>query len=247
VAASLFNVVRFGSVLNTNYLEPELHTPGVARPLEYALALVVSPNGGVAFAWPAATVLLLTACLVPLVLRSGRGLELRTALVLVGVMVALTLGFAAWWDPFGSGYGPRLTVPWVLPLVLLALVAYGPALGKLAARLLEPWWRLVVIFAVVFAFALPHVGHLWDPAATGRFFESEQPPCDAPWRGGVAEWHECQRERLWFDRKPMPLHSVEGVANVGGVVTSVVLAGGLLGCLVLLRDGLRVRYRDAAR
>jgi hypothetical protein len=237
-AASLFNVVRFGSVLNTNYLEPELHTPGVLRPLEYALALFVSPNGGMAVYWPAVCALLVAACVLPLVLRSATNLPQWPALVLIGLIVALTLGFAAWWDPFGSGYGPRLTLPWVLPLVLLALVAYGSLLEPLTARLLAPTWRLLLVFVVVFAFALPHVGHLWKPAATAGFFAVETSPCDAPWRGGVEEWHECQSRRLWFDRRPMPLHSVEGVATTGGAVTSVVLALGLLGGLLVLRRDL---------
>ena len=142
LAASLFNVARFGSVLNTNYLERELHTPGVLRPLEYALALFVSPNGGMAVYWPAACAR--AACRVSSFRsssRSGMRLPQWPALVLVGLTVALTLGFAAWWDPFGAGYGPRLTLPWVLPLVLLALVAYGSLLGPLTARLLAPTWR----------------------------------------------------------------------------------------------------------
>jgi hypothetical protein len=238
LAASLFNVVRFGSVLNTNYLERELHTPGVIRPLEYALALVLSPNGGMAVFWPAASGVLALACLLPLALQRGSDLPQWPALLLVGVIVALTLGFAAWWDPFGSGYGPRLALPWVLPLVLLALAAYGPELGAVTVRLLSPTWRLLAVCALLIALVLPHIGHLWKPDATARFFATERPPCDAPWRGGVDEWHACQENRLWFDRRPMPLYSIEGVATPGGAVTALVVALGLIGCLVLLRHDL---------
>jgi hypothetical protein len=238
VLASLFNVVRFGSVLNTNYLEPELRTPGLVRPLEYALALIVSPNGGIVPYWPAAAALLVTACLLPLVFRSGAKLDMWPALVLIGVMTALTLGFASWWDIFGNGYGPRLTLPWVLPLVLAALVAYGEALGDLALRLLTPWWRMVLVLAAAFLLALPHVGHLWKPDAVGGF-ASGSPVCDAPWRGGVSEWHTCQSGVLWFDHRPRPTYAVEGVATLGGALTSIVLALALLGCLLLLREELR--------
>jgi hypothetical protein len=227
--------------LNTNYLEPELHTPGVLRPLEYSLALVLSPNGGMAVYWPAACAILALACLLPLAFERGADLPQWPALVIVAVVVALTLGFATWWDPFGSGYGPRLALPWVLPLVLLALAAYGRELGALTARFLAPIWRLLAVFALLVVLMLPHVGHLWDPDATGRFFETERPPCDAPWRGGVDEWHECQQRRLWFDRRPMPLYSVEGVATTGGALTSAVVALGVLGCLVLLRHDLAGR------
>jgi hypothetical protein len=249
VLASLFNIVRFGSVLNTNYLEPELHTPGIGRTLEYTIALFVSPSGGMFVFWPAASFLLATACLLPLVFRPGRDLDMRPALVLISVITGLTLGFASWWTPFGwAGYGPRLTLPWVLPLVLIGLVAYGESLGELARRLLAPLWRLLLVFAVVLAFSLPHVGHMWQPEATGEFFQATTPPCDAPWRGGVAEFHACQHEQMWFGR-PMPLYALQGVGTTGGALTSFALAVGLLGCLILLREELRMppRGHDAFR
>jgi hypothetical protein len=234
VLASLFNVVRFGSVLNTNYLQQELHTPGIGRKLEYTLAIFVSPSGGLAFFWPAAFVLLAAACVAPLLLRSGR--DRRLALGLLVVIGALALGLASWYTPFGwAGYGPRLTLPWVLPLMLLALVAYGDVVGELAGRFLAPLWRALLALAVVVAFALPHVGYLWKTSSIGGFFE--QTPCDAPWRVGVSEFHACQHQRIWFDR-PMPLYAVKGVTTTGGAVTSLVLAAGLASCLFLLRDGL---------
>ncbi len=241
VLASLFNIVRFGSVLNTNYLEPELHTPGIARKLEYVVALLVSPSGGMLVFWPAATVLLLAACLLPLVRR--RGLDRRPALVLIAVILGLSVGFASWWTPFGwSGYGPRLALPWVLPLVLLGIVAYGEPLGELARRLLAPSWRLLLVFGAVLVLTVPHIGQMWRPKATAGFFEDKKPPCDAPWRGGVAEWHSCQHDLLWF-RRPMPVYAAEGVQNAGGAATIVAVALGLLGCLVLLREELRTPRR----
>ncbi len=245
VAASLFNVVRFGSVLNTNYLEPELRTPGVVRPLEYALALLVSPNGGIVVYWAAASALVVTACLVPLVLRPSRHLDLRPALVLIGVIAALTLGFASWWDIFGNGYGPRLTLPWVLPIVLIALVAYGDALGDLALRLLSRTWRLLLVVGVVVRPRPPARWPLVEAGGDGGFGADRKPPCDAPWRGGVEEFHACQHDLLWFDYRPRPLYAMEGVGTVGGAVTSVILGVALFCCLVLLRDGLRASRSSA--
>jgi hypothetical protein len=237
VMASLFNIVRFGSVLNTNYLEPELRTPGIGRKLEYALAVLVSPSGGIFVFWPAASILLLTACLLPLAYRSRRNLDPRPALVIVAVVIGLSIGFASWWTPFGwSAYGPRFTLPWLLPLVLIALVAYAEPLGNLAGRLLARPWRLLLVFAAAFAFALPHIGHMWRHEPTGRFF-AVTPPCDAPWRGGVAKWHSCQHELMWF-RRPMPLYALQGVKTAGGVSTSIAVALILLGSLVLLREEL---------
>jgi hypothetical protein len=243
VLASLFNVVRFGSVLNTNYLEPDLHTPSIARVLDYVAALFASPSGGMLVFWPSASVLLAAACLLPLV-RSD--LELLPALVMIGTIVGLTLGFAAWWTPFGwAGYGPRFTLPWVLPLVLLALAAYGDALAAAARRALAPTWGLLAVFAFLFAFSIPHVGQTWDQQAKAKFFADLRPQCDAPWRIGVGRFHACQHHAMWLSR-PMPLYTATPTASAGGAALSIALGVGLLGSLVLLRNDLGAGRRRSS-
>ena len=237
VAASLFNVVRYGSVWNTNYLDSQLHTPGVGRKLDYAAAILVAPNGGIFVFWPVASLLLLAACLLPFLRRPRR--DVRPALILAAATIALTIGFASWWTPFGwGGFGPRLMVPWIPPLVLLALVAYADDLGPLLRRLLERPWRLLVIAAAVLALTLPAIGHTWRPNAIGDFFGQENPPCQAPWRDGGDGWYSCQHRQMWVDR-PMQLYALRGVGTPGGVVTTIAVALGLAGGLILLRQGLR--------
>jgi len=236
LVASLFNVVRYGKVISPNFFEAKLHTPGIGRKVEYAAGVLVSPSGGMFVFWPAASVLVLAACAIAL--RKRREVDVRPALVLLLVILGLTLGFASWWTPFGWGaYGPRLALPWGLPLVLLALVAYGDVLRPLVARLLASPWRLLAVFAFVLAFTLPNIGTAWRPNASGAFFQQQHPPCDAPWRGGVEKWNRCQHEQMWFDR-PMALYGLHGVKSTGGAVTTALVALGLLGCLVLLRGEL---------
>jgi hypothetical protein len=237
-AASLFNIVRFGSVLNTNYLDKQLRTPGVVRPLDYVAAVFFSPSGGLFFSWPAASVLVTLACLVALVRAPFGSAYARTALVVICCVVALTIGFASWWTPFGwSAYGPRLQLPWVPPLVLLCLVAYGDALATTVGRFLRSTWRLLLVVAVTFACALPSVGLLWDFGSLSGYWAQEQPECSAPWRSGLQTWHRCQHRLLW-EHRPMPLYTVKGVHGPGGVGTAIVVGLGLLGCAVLLRGEL---------
>lgn len=244
VAASLFNVVRFGSIFNTNYLDPRLHTPGLGRKLEYTASVLLSPNGGIFVFWPAASVLVLVACLVPLVRRR---VDVRPALVLALVGLGLTVGFASWWTPFGwFGYGPRLMLPWLLPLALMALVAYGTELTELMRRVVEPRWALVAVFAVLVAFTLPTIGQLWRPNAIGDFFAQETPTCQAPWRAGNAAWYGCQHRQMWLDR-PMQLYALRGVTTPAGLSTAVVVALGLAACLLLVRRELAVPLAAADR
>ncbi len=243
--ASLFNVVRFGKIVNPNFFEDQLHTSGTARQLEYAAGLLVSPSGGMFVFWPAASLLLLAVCLLPVLWRR-RVQYGRPALVLAFVIAGLIFGFASWWTPFGwAGYGPRFFLPWGLPLVLLGLVAYGEPLGRAVRGVLEPRWRLLLVFALVFAFTLPHIGHMWRPHATDRFFAQPQPPCDAPWRVGEAKWNKCLHEQMWLDR-PMPLYALHGVRTPAGIATTIVLGLGLFGCLLLLSRGLAERQAVTA-
>jgi hypothetical protein len=177
--------------------------------------------------------------LLPLVAAPFRSAYTRPALVLIGVIATLSVGFASWWTPFGwSGYGPRLQLPWILPLVLIALVAYGDALARLARRLLARPWRMLLVFVVALACVLPHVGYTWDFESLGGYFQQEQPVCNAPWRSGLETWHNCQSRLLWLDR-PMPFYTLDGLGTFGGATTAAVVALGLLGCLVLLRGELR--------
>jgi hypothetical protein len=230
VTASLFNIVRFGSVLNTNYLDSQLRTPGIARKVELTLAVFVSPSGGLLFFWPAAVLLVAAACLV------GFRRDPLPALVILGVTVVLAVGFGSWWTPFGwSGYGPRLQLPWVLPLVLIALVAYAGALEEPMRRLLRSPVRAALVFAVALACALPHIGYMWKFQSLDGYFLQENPPCNAPWRS--KDWYPCQDRLLWQHR-PMPLYTVKGVESFGGAVTAVIVGLGLAGSLILLRADL---------
>lgn len=247
VTASLFNVVRFGSVLNVNYLDHHLRTPGLGRKLELALAVFVSPSGGLLFFWPAAVLLVAAACV------AGFRRDRVPALVLLGVTVVLALGFGSWWTPFGwSGYGPRLQLPWVLPIVLIALVAYGDDLEEPLRRFLRSPWRALAVFVVALACALPHIGYLWNFNSLSSYFAQENPQCNAPWRS--PDWYPCQDRLLWRDR-PMPLYTLKGLESFGGAATAVIVALGLAGSLLLLREGLaapplrtaRTRERPEAR
>jgi hypothetical protein len=232
--ASLLNIVRFGSIWNTNYLDSHFRTPGVGRTLEYAAALLVSPSGGIFVFWLSASVLIAAACLLPFVSRAEWRPDVLPALVLLAVCAGLVFGLASWWTPFGwTSYGPRLSLPWILPLVLMSLVAYGGALAPLAARLLRPTWRLLAVFVVVLALTLPHIGEMWRPNSTAGFFQQVQ-NCKAPWNGSLEGWHSCQHKLIWSVR-PQGLYALDGLRTSAGAFTGVAVAIMLLGSLLLLR------------
>jgi hypothetical protein len=239
-AASWFNVVRFGSVANVNYLDHHLRTPGIWRKTELTFAVFISPGDGLLWFWPAAVVLVAAACWV------GWKRDRLTAAVVLAISAVLAVGFASWWTPFGwSGYGPRLQLPWVLPIVLILLVAYGRELEPPVRKVLVAPLGLLAVFAVTFVFALPHIGYTFDTNSLSGYFTQEHPVCDAPWRSGIDRWYDCQDRLLWRDR-PMPLYTLSGLGTAGGAATAVMVALGLAGSLLLLRDALARRAEASA-
>lgn len=239
VAASLFNVIRFGSIANTNYLQPEFRTPTVGRAFEFGAGLFVAPNGGILVFWPLATLVMSALLLVPIGRVAARRLLVRDAWVafaLVAVIVGLVAGLATWWAPFGwIAWGPRLSLPWVMPLLLLGTVAYGRLLTPFAARLLQPRWRAVGIAAVTFVVTLPHVGYLWRPEQTLEFFTVSTGSCPATGSITSESYYDCVREEMWT-RHPIVLDALSGLRTVGGGLTALAVAAALAGAVALFRD-----------
>jgi len=236
--ASAFNILRFGAIQNTNYLRSEFTTP-LARIPETAIGLYVAPNGGILIFWASATVLFAALLVPPLARMRDRPISLTLALIVAG----LTVSLASWYSPFGwIAWGPRLTLPWVLALLLLALAAFGRDLAAPARRLLAPAWRFGLVALAVVAMTLPHVGYLWRPETKDEFFalSRDNPDCDDP--AGSRGYYACLHETMW-SRRPIVNTALQGLGKPSGTVTAIAVAAALIGCLALLRRGL---LRDPA-
>ena len=240
--ASAFNILRFGAIDNTNYLRSDFTTP-LGRIPDTVLGLYFAPNGGILVFWASATVLLAALLVPPLVRRRDLSISLTIALVAAG----LTLSLASWYSPFGwVAWGPRLSLPWVLPLVLLALAAFGRELTSPAGRLLRPAWRFAVVALAVVFLTLPHVGYLWRPETKDEFFalSRNNPDCDDP--QGSPGYYSCLHETMW-SRRPIVNTALKGLGEPGGTATAIAVGAALIGCLALLRRGLLISATDQGR
>ena len=236
--AAALNVVRFGTPRNAYYLDPALRTTSLSWVGELAAGLFVAPNGGIVPFWPVATILV-AVLLGNAIVRArsiGSWREAWPALALVAVVVCLTLGLAVWWSPFGWwAWGPRLSLPWVLPILLLALAALGRGLTPIAAAAFRPAWVLIVAAAFVVLVALPHVGLLWRPETIGDFFyRTTTAVCPGGGPPPTPAYYDCLREEMWT-RHPIMLDAISGVAEPGGVVTTLLVTSVVVGCLLRFR------------
>ena len=233
------NVIRYGTPRNAYYLDPGFRTTTVEKAFELGAGLFVAPNGGILAFWPLATIVVGLLLVVPLA-RAARGAsswrEAWPALALFAVVAGLTAALALWWAPFGWwAWGPRLSLPWVLPILLVAVAAFGSALSPLLARVLTPVAGLVGVAILVVVAALPHVGLLWRPRTIGDFFfRAETAACPGGGPPPTPEYYDCLGERMWT-RHPILLDALGGVGTPGGIVTVALVTLVVVGCLVRFR------------
>jgi hypothetical protein len=238
-ASSALNMIRFGTPRNAYYLDPGLRTTTVERFFELSAGLVVAPNGGILFFWPLAVVIVGLLVVIPtvgVVRRAWSWRDAWPAVALAVVIAALVAGLASWWAPFGWwAWGPRLSLPWMLPVVLLALGGYGSSLTPWAARVLAPISGLVVSLTVAVLVALPHVGVLWRPETIGDFFfHTTTAVCPGGGPPPTPAYYACLHEQMW-EREPILVDALEGLRSAGGLITAVLVTIVLVGCLVQLR------------
>ena len=236
---AMLNIVRFGTPKNAYYLDPALRTTTLGWFGELSVGLFVAPNAGIVLFWPLAT--LLVAALIGHALvrarMSGSWSEAWPSLALVALVLSLTVGLAAWWAPFGWwAWGPRLSLPWVLPILLVAIAAYGRGLTPLAAAVLRPAWAVVAVSALTVGVALPHVGLIWRPETIGDFFfRTTTTVCPGGGPPPTPAYYDCLHEEMWT-RHPILLDALSGVASAGGVVTTGLVTLVAVGCLVRFRS-----------
>ena len=247
--SSAFNVLRFGSPRNAHYLDPALRTATPEWLLELAAGLVVAPNGGIVFFWPLASLVVALLLAIPAAQAVRRLTSWRAAwpsFALIAIVTGLILGLAAWWAPFGWwAWGPRLSLPWVLPILLLSLAAFGSRLTPFVARLLAPRAGLIAVAALVVLVALPHVGYLWAPGIVGDFFLfHETAVCPGGGPPPTPAYYDCLHEQMWT-RHPIWLDALSGLTSPKAMVTALSVAIVSVGSLALFRREAADRVRRA--
>ena len=206
-----FNLLRFGTVLNTYYLSPSFRVPGLSRKLNFALAMWVSPNAGVLFFWLSGILLLtllLAMCLRNPGIRTKPSRSMLAALVLIATLVAMTGGFAAYYDPFGwVSWGPRFLIPWILPVLLTAICAL-PQAGMRIPRVVGRHLRVVAAGLAVLA-SVPTLGAVVSEGPVGVLFMTTDATCPR-----IPVWpvvplkyfYHCMEHFAW-GKAPGPLES----------------------------------------
>jgi hypothetical protein len=160
-----FNLFRYGTVGNQDYMRAELHVPTV-QALKNAAALVIAPTGGLVWFWPVALMIIAAAGLSALrTVRSLRKATREPVVLMLAAFLGLLVLFSLWYSPYGgAAWGPRLLLPWMPAFVVVAL-AGAPAVVRGLERLLAGK-RVMAVWLAVAVAGLPQLGAMIN---TSRF------------------------------------------------------------------------------
>jgi hypothetical protein len=206
------------------------------RRLDFLAALLVSPNGGLALFWPAATLLLAGVAFLGVraaVRREGRAAWWPAA-ALVGVFLALNVGFASFFAPFGwQAWGPRYTIPWMPALALVAVAAYGDELARLVGRALRLPIGVLAVGLGLTLLSLPHLGVLVEAGVFATIFAPDS-ACGPLHTLQGEHYLECVSHVAWR-RGPVLLDGFHALRWPGDAALICSLAAAVVGLLWLFR------------
>lgn len=232
-----FDYFRYASLLNTVEFKSIYQVHDHAVQANFFTALWVAPNAGIAWFWPSAlAVLLLTAWATgrPWRRPGPEGWRARAGWAVLALLTLDFVGLARWYAPFGwIAWGPRLTLPLVPAMVLVAAVVSGPRPEAVLVRLLHSRWVWLVTAAGA-ALALPNVGVGWAQRAFAAFF-TPVPACGSPHLEVSTSGYYCTTLRATWRRSPVLWHVLDGLREPGGLFLALCVVGSVFGLVVLAR------------
>jgi hypothetical protein len=168
IANAGFNGFRYGRISNDDYLRSELHVPA-GQVLKNAAALLVGPTGGLVWFWAVGLAVIVGAAVGACIrTRAPKELAGRPEVLGVACLVGLLGLFSLWYSPYGgAAWGPRLLLPWMPALIIVALASSD--LPVKWARRAVAGWRAVVVCAALVILGLAQLGSM---ANSARFWHA---------------------------------------------------------------------------
>jgi hypothetical protein len=228
VVAAAFNWFRYHQLTNYTYGQSFEQVPGVPRRLGLSVALWISPNGGVVDFWllaAAVAVGLVAIVALSLIRRPISVARLLPAGALVVCLLLLTGTLASWFAPFGwVAWGPRLMLPPLPAIILIALVVYADDVEAVMRPMLATGWRVGLVALVVVAFALPQINVLYANAIVGGLFAPDGTcPVSASVQADPTYYYRCIDHWAW-GRHWILLDSFKAFDHLGGVLFALACA-----------------------
>lgn len=172
-----FNIARYGVWYNTDKIHQMTDNPvHLDKWVSHFFGLIVSPNGGLIFLWPAFFVLLLAISwmVVQHAFEKRSKFQIRRILPLLacwGLLFILNAGLAKWWSPFGWGgaWGPRLHIPYLISFMATLCFFYKREMLKITSFFSQSAGLSLFCGALFALLSLPNAIAIVEQARVGEF------------------------------------------------------------------------------
>lgn len=247
--SAAFNWFRYGQLTNYTYLHSYEQVPGLGRRLNLAASLWLSPNGGVAVFWTLAAVIALVLLVIAFRTFTMGG-DLRRIVPAAGLLACLVLltgTLASWFAPFGwVAWGPRLILPSIPAICLIAVVVYAEELERALRRLFSSVIGAAVVALAVVAVGLPQVNVLHASAIVGNLFLPDRScPVVGSLQLNPGYYYHCLDHWAW-GRHWILLDSFKALDRPAGVIFAAAFTGIWI-CLIAYIRACASPRRDYAR
>ena len=243
-ANSAFNVLRFGSIRNTTYLQASQHAPNSAVVGKAFAALWVAPNGGLLWFWPGSLAVLALACAGAIwtVRRSAWSWSVLAPLFVAALLIVEVAGLSTWYSPFGwFSWGPRLLLALMPAMLLIACAFAGDRATQVLRRFLAGRWLWPAALLTI-AMGVANATVLFEPSYTNRFFGD--PHCTNAHVGtNPAAYYRCFDYLAWQKQPFLLRMGLDGFHTGGGKLIAFVFAAAVI---LLLRLARADAYRSLA-
>lgn len=117
-----YNAFKYGSLLPAQYMSIASQTsPDLLKTMEFLVASIFSPNGGLLIFWSASFAFMITA-----LITSGNRLSHFAILLSIILLAGSCVGLSFWWVPFGwDSWGNRLIIPSALASLITIIFTSG--------------------------------------------------------------------------------------------------------------------------
>jgi hypothetical protein len=243
-AFAAFNVFRYGSVVNTYFLDARVAVPDVRIRESSFAALVAAPNVGLVWYWPLAMAVLAVIAGVAWRRRRRDPDSAVVAAGVVAVLLALLLFFVIFYSPFGwEAWGPRYLVAWIPALLIVGGYLFAVPVARAFGRLLAPAGRFALVAGVVVLLALPQWGVFLNWQAGFRLFEPDKhcpihlpdPQEYSQVFGDMTPYYSCKLHQAWA-HSPALLDGYAVLGHPWPAIQAAIYAAALVALLLRVRS-----------
>ena len=202
IVNTLFNYFRYGVWFNKELLQDKFIVNSIPQKVSSFLGIWASPNGGILFYWTSFFCYLFFLSSFYVIVRSKKqyksNLQNIIFISIITFLILLTFSLANWWAPFGwVSWGPRLIIPWLPSILLLAIYFFRDLTDNMIRIVLQTKRNQLFCTGILFIASLPQVIVLIYPNMLIKLFSPDAICSEVPSLDKSDYYYFCINHYMW--------------------------------------------------